>query len=46
MADAERSRLPLDGKHIVLGVAGSIASYKAADLTSKLRQAGAVVEVA
>ena len=45
MADAERSRLPLDGKHIVLGVAGSIASYKAADLTSKLRQVGAVVEV-
>jgi phosphopantothenoylcysteine decarboxylase / phosphopantothenate---cysteine ligase len=45
MAEAERPPLPLDSKHIVLGVAGSIASYKAADLASKLRQAGASVEV-
>jgi phosphopantothenoylcysteine decarboxylase/phosphopantothenate--cysteine ligase len=37
--------LPLDGRRIVLGVTGSIASYKAADLCSKLRQAGADVEV-
>jgi phosphopantothenoylcysteine decarboxylase/phosphopantothenate--cysteine ligase len=29
----------------VLGVTGSIAAYKAADLCSKLRQAGAIVEV-
>lgn len=38
-------RLPLSGRHIVLGVTGSIACYKAADLCSKLRQAGASVEV-
>jgi phosphopantothenoylcysteine decarboxylase/phosphopantothenate--cysteine ligase len=35
---------PLDGKHVVLGVTGSIAAYKAVDLASKLAQAGAVVE--
>lgn len=39
------SRLPLAGTRIVLGVTGSIAAYKAADLCSKLRQAGADVEV-
>lgn len=39
------SRLPLAGSHVVLGVTGSIASYKAADLCSKLRQVGATVEV-
>jgi len=38
-------RLPLEGRRIVLGVTGSISAYKAADLTSKLRQAGAEVEV-
>ncbi len=32
-------------KHIVLGVTGSIAAYKAADLASKLTQAGALVDV-
>lgn len=37
--------LPLDGKHIVLGITGSISAYKAADTCSKLRQAGATVEV-
>lgn len=37
--------MPLKGKHVVLGVCGSIASYKAADLASKLVQAGAVVDV-
>ncbi len=31
------------GKRIILGVSGSIASYKAADLASKLAQAGAHV---
>ncbi|MEP6872245.1 MAG: flavoprotein, partial [Anaerolineaceae bacterium] len=36
---------PLDGRRIVLGVTGSISAYKAADLASKLRQAGATVEV-
>jgi len=35
---------PLDGKHIVLGVTGSIAAYKAAYLASKLAQSGALVE--
>jgi phosphopantothenoylcysteine decarboxylase/phosphopantothenate--cysteine ligase len=33
------------GKQIVLGVTGSIASYKSADLASKLMQAGADVDV-
>ncbi len=35
---------PLHGKRIVLGVTGSIAAYKAADLASKLSQAGALVD--
>lgn len=35
----------LDGKHILLGVTGSIAAYKAVDLASKLTQAGALVDV-
>ena len=34
---------PLQGKTIVLGIAGSIAAYKAADLTSQLRKKGADV---
>ncbi len=33
------------GKHIILGVTGSIAAYKAADLASKLTQQGALVDV-
>ena len=37
--------LPLAGRSIVLGVTGSISAYKAADVCSKLRQAGAAVEV-
>jgi phosphopantothenoylcysteine decarboxylase/phosphopantothenate--cysteine ligase len=37
--------LPLQGRRVVLGVTGSIAAYKAADLASKLRQAGASLEV-
>ncbi len=36
---------PLHGARIVLGVCGSIASYKAADIASKLTQAGAEVDV-
>jgi phosphopantothenoylcysteine decarboxylase/phosphopantothenate--cysteine ligase len=36
---------PLANKRIVLGISGSIAAYKAADLASKLRQAGALVDV-
>ena len=35
----------LQGKHVVLGVTGSIACYKAVDLASKLTQAGALVDV-
>ncbi len=35
---------PLSNKRVVLGVSGSIAAYKAADLASKLRQAGALVD--
>lgn len=34
-----------EGKNILLGVTGSIACYKAADLASKLAQSGAVVDV-
>ncbi len=33
------------GKHILLGITGSIAAYKAVDLASKLTQAGALVDV-
>lgn len=35
----------LKDKHILLGVSGSIAAYKAVDLASKLTQAGALVDV-
>lgn len=35
----------LAGKRIILGVTGSIAAYKAADLASKLTQSGAQVDV-
>ena len=35
----------LEGKRVILGVTGSIAAYKAADLASKLTQAGAQVDV-
>jgi phosphopantothenoylcysteine decarboxylase/phosphopantothenate--cysteine ligase len=35
----------VSGRRILLGVTGSIAAYKAADLASKLTQAGAVVDV-
>ena len=35
----------LKGKRILLGVTGSIAAYKAADLASKLTQIGALVDV-
>ena len=36
---------PLNNKRVVLGVTGSIACYKAADLASKLVQNGALVDV-
>ena len=35
----------LNGKSIILGVTGSIAAFKAADLASKLTQAGTSVDV-
>ncbi|MFW6174276.1 MAG: bifunctional phosphopantothenoylcysteine decarboxylase/phosphopantothenate--cysteine ligase CoaBC, partial [Chloroflexota bacterium] len=39
----ERPRA-LAGKHVVLGVTGSIAAYKAAEIASKLTQMGALVD--
>ena len=36
---------PLSGRTIVVGVTGSIAAFKAVDVTSRLVQAGATVEV-
>jgi phosphopantothenoylcysteine decarboxylase/phosphopantothenate--cysteine ligase len=36
---------PIQGKRILIGVTGSIACYKAADLASKLTQLGAEVDV-
>ena len=45
MTDASGRDAPLSGRCIVLGVCGSIACYKAADLASKLAQSGALVDV-
>ena len=47
MSEESKKRMggALAGKRIVLGVTGSIAAYKAADLTSKLVQQGALVDV-
>jgi phosphopantothenoylcysteine decarboxylase/phosphopantothenate--cysteine ligase len=36
---------PFANKHIVLGVTGSVAAYKAVELASKMTQAGALVDV-
>lgn len=36
---------PIEGKRILLGVTGSIACYKAAELASRLTQAGGLVDV-
>ena len=38
-------KTPFENKQVVLGVTGSIACYKAADLCSKLVQGGALVDV-
>ena len=35
----------LNGKHIILGISGGIAAYKSAELTRRLRDAGAQVRV-
>src|SRR5699024_4430592 len=40
-----RNMSGLQDKHIVLGVAGGIAAYKAPDLVRRLRERGAEVEV-
>ena len=45
MSEAPTEAGPLTGRTIVLGVSGSIAAYKAADLTSELRRLGADVFV-
>jgi phosphopantothenoylcysteine decarboxylase / phosphopantothenate---cysteine ligase len=45
LADGARVVPALSGKRITLGVTGSIAAYKAADLASRLTQAGAQVDV-
>ncbi len=37
--------LPLHGKHIVLGLSGGVACYKAADFARELVKAGATVQV-
>jgi len=44
-ASTPSTTAPLAGKTIALGVSGSIAAYKSADLTSELRKAGADVHV-
>ena len=41
----KRGVIMLSGKHIVLGVTGGIAAYKAAEIVSRLRKQGAEVRV-
>ena len=43
--DTAHNKVGLQGRNVVLGVTGSIACYKALDLTSKLAQQGALVDV-
>ncbi len=43
--DEARSTMPLGGKHLVLGVTGSIAAYKAVGVLRALRDQGASVSV-
>jgi len=45
MPGSSGERLDLAGRHIVLGLSGGIACYKAADLTRELVKAGATVQV-
>ncbi|HEY2926249.1 bifunctional phosphopantothenoylcysteine decarboxylase/phosphopantothenate--cysteine ligase CoaBC [Piscinibacter sp.] len=45
MDGAVSERLDLAGKHLVLGLSGGIACYKAAELTRALVKAGATVQV-
>ena len=44
MPDPAFRELPLEGRRLALGVTGGVAAYKAAELASALRQAGAAVE--
>ena len=44
MKKNQKEFLPLSGKKIVLGVTGSIAAYKSADLTSSLVKLGASIQ--
>lgn len=37
--------LPLQGRHLVLGLSGGVACYKAAELARELQRAGATVQV-
>ena len=45
MIDSSASTTELAGRHIVLGLSGGIACYKAAELTRRLVKAGATVQV-
>ncbi len=45
MSEQATADLPLAGRHIVLGITGSIAAYKAAVLCRLLKTAGAEVQV-
>ncbi len=45
MTEPSPSTLELDGRHIVLGLSGGVACYKAAELTRELIRAGATVQV-
>ena len=44
VAEGPFRELPLEGRRLALGVTGGVAAYKAAELASALRQAGAAVE--
>ena len=46
MSQDRQDRQDLAGRHIVLGLTGGIACYKAAELTRELVKAGATVQVA
>ena len=45
VGQGEGAALPLTGRHIVLGLSGGIACYKAADFARELVKAGATVQV-
>lgn len=45
VSDAVGAGLALHGRHVVLGLSGGIACYKAADLARELIKAGATVQV-